>query len=70
MRFQGGKGYSTGYSKSSCTLSQSLAMTVFPIYKGIVYIYTIIRLSIRIHSYALHNIYNRSAIHSTLYTDE
>ena len=68
MSFGGEKGYSKGYSKNSCTLLQSLVNTGFILYKCIVYIYTIYCLHIRLHSYAVDNIYNRSAIHSTLYT--
>ena len=68
MSFGGEKGYNTGYSKNSYTLSQCLAMTGFLLYKCIVYIYTIYCLHIRLHSYGVDNIYNRGAIHSTLYT--
>ena len=68
MSFCGEKGYSKGYSKISCTLLQSLVNTRFILYKCIVYIYTIYCLHIRLHSYAVDNIYNRGAIHSTLYT--
>ncbi len=42
MTNKGEKGYSKGYSKIYYALSQSLATTVFTIYKGIVYIYIII----------------------------
>ena len=69
MANKGEKGYSTGYSKIYYALSQSLATTVFTIYKGIVYIYILLLvLAIRMASYALHNRYNRTAMHSTLYT--
>ena len=69
MANKGEKGYSKGYSKNSCTLSQSLATTGFILYKGIVYIYILLLiLAIRMASYALHNRYNRIAMHSTLYT--
>ena len=69
MANKGEKGYSKGYSKIYYALAQSLATTVFTIYKGIVYIYILLLvLAIRMASYALHNRYNRTAIHSTLYT--
>ena len=69
MANKGEKGYSTGYSKIYYALAQSLATTVFTIYKGIVYIYILLLvLAIRMASYALHNRYNRTAMHSTLYT--
>ncbi len=69
MANKGEKGYSKGYSKIYYALPQSLATTVFTIYKGIVYIYILLLvLAIRMASYALHNRYNRTAIHSTLYT--
>jgi hypothetical protein len=69
MANKGEKGYSKGYSKIYYALAQSLATTVFTIYKGIVYIYILLLvLAIRIASYALHNRYNRTAMHSTLYT--
>jgi len=69
MRLKDKKGYSKGYSWGSSTLSQSLATAVFTIYKGIVYIYILIKLHIRLYSYTVDNIYNRGAMHSTLYTD-
>ena len=69
MRLKTEKGYSKGYSLDSSTLSQCLATTVFTIYKGIVYIYILIKLHIRLYSYTVDNIYNRGAMHSTLYTD-
>jgi len=63
------KGYSTGYSKKSCTLAESLTNTGLILYKGIVYyIYIYYLTSVRLHSYGLHNRYNRSAMHSTLCT--
>ena len=69
MANKGKKGYSKGYSKISCTLPQSLATTGFILYKGIVYIYILLLiLAIRMASYALHNRYNRTAMHSTLCT--
>ena len=69
MANKGEKGYSKGYSKNSCTLSQSLATPGFLLSKGIVYIYILLLiLAIRMASYALHNRYNRIAMHSTLYT--
>lgn len=69
MANKGEKGYSKGYSKIYYALAQSLATTVFTIYKGIVYIYILLLvLAIRMASYALHNRYNRTAMHSTLYT--
>ena len=69
MRLKAEKGYSKGYSWGSSTLSQSLATTRFILYKCIVYIYILIKLHIRTYSYAVDNIYNRGAMHSTLYTD-
>jgi virulence-associated protein VapD len=69
MANKGEKGYSKGYSKIYYALAQSLATTGFTIYKGIVYIYILLLvLAIRMASYALHNRYNRTAMHSTLYT--
>ena len=69
MANKGDKGYSKGYSKNSYTLPPSLATTGFILYKGIVYIYILLLiLAIRMASYALHNRYNRIAMHSTLYT--
>ena len=68
MRLKDEKGYSKGYSWGGFSLCQSLATTGFILYKCIVYIYTIYCLHIRLHSYAVDNIYNRGAIHSTLYT--
>jgi len=69
MANKGEKGYSKGYSKIYYALPQSLATTGFTIYKGIVYIYILLLvLAIRMASYALQNRYNRTAIHSTLYT--
>ena len=69
MANKGEKGYSKGYSKIYYALAQSLATTVFTIYKGIVYINILLLvLAIRMASYALHNRYNRTAIHSTHYT--
>jgi hypothetical protein len=69
MRLKDEKGYSKGYSWGGSTLCQSLANTGFILYKCIVYIYILIKLHIRMYSYAVDNIYNRGAMHSTLYTD-